>query len=125
MATAYDNWLESDCGIDDASEARAEAVSERAAQLTAERLTNEPRVIEAISDYSAEHYETLDAVLARFVISFAAAASNEAMAEAGKALRDVLAPAVVAFIRRDAETDAEDEQARLESDAPVRRRAAA
>lgn len=41
MSAAYDTWLEGNCGIDDAEEARGEAIEARAAELAAGLIGSE------------------------------------------------------------------------------------
>lgn len=63
MATAYDTWLEGDCGIDDAEEAR----DERAAELAQRYANDDAKRQEAAEwlagEFSEQHYTDVELAL--------------------------------------------------------------
>ena len=63
MATAYDNWLEGNCGVDDAEEARAERIEE----LLAEYAEDDAKLREAeewiAGSFDGSHYTALSLAL--------------------------------------------------------------
>jgi hypothetical protein len=117
MATAYDTWLEGNCGIDAAEEAREEAIAERTKTLVAQRTADLEHVRAGIEDLMLlERADQLERALARFYVAFDAAQTDAGMAEAARELFRTLSPTVLQRIREDAETDAAAEYDRLQAD---------
>ena len=109
MASAYDNWLEGDCGVDDAEEARRERVAERRDELVAERMANIEAVTDALDELIGEDYDSdrvVQGCVARFLVRAAAGEVDEAAAELFRDLR----PVIKARIYREAEKQAESEE---------------
>lgn len=109
MASAYDNWLEGDCGVDDAEEARAERVAERRDELVAERMANIEAVTDALDELIGEDYDSdrvVQGCVARFLVRAAAGEVDEAAAELFRDLR----PVIKARIYREAEKQAGSEE---------------
>lgn len=109
MASAYDNWLEGDCGVDDAEEARAERVAERRDVLVAERMASREAVTDALDELIGEDYDSdrvVQGYVARFLVRAAAGEVDEAAAELFRDLR----PVIKARIYREAEKQAESEE---------------
>ncbi|KRG39118.1 hypothetical protein ARC78_14970 [Stenotrophomonas pictorum JCM 9942] len=111
MATAYDNWKTRNDAIDSREEARDEFIAERTKELTAERLADEDRVADAISEFIGyeDDGERLLKSLARFRAAFDIAQTDCGMAEAGLPLFRELSAVATSRIRRDAESDASSE----------------
>ena len=109
MASAYDNWLEGDCGVDDAEEARRERVAERRDELVAERMANIEAVTDALDELIGEDYDSdrvVQGCVARFLVRAAAGEVDEAAAELFRDLR----PVIKARIHDEAERMAESEE---------------
>lgn len=109
MSTAYDNWLEGDCGVDDAEEARRERVAERRDELVAERMADIEAVTDAMDELIGEDYDgdrVVQGCVARFIVRAAAGEVDEAAAELFRDLR----PVIKARIHDEAERMAESEE---------------
>lgn len=112
---AYDNAYP----YDDAEEAREEAIAERADELTAERMSDGKRVLDAICDaLNGDGDLAIPEALRRFFIAFDEAQTDDRMADAGNSLFRDLRQFVEPLIRADAKQDAEAEQARFEANVP-------
>lgn len=112
MATGYDHWKAGDFDrdVDD-------AIAERAEALTAERLTDDKRVQDAIADALGNDYDDVfPACLRRFYIAFDAAQTDIEMADIGLQLFRSLQPSVEGAIREDAYADAVIEHGQNEAD---------
>ena len=111
MASAYDNWLEGDCGVDDAEEARRERVAERRDELVAERMANPEAVGAAIGEWIGEEYsDVFELLLGNFVTQFDAANTDADMAAVGANLWRSLRQVAKARIHDEAERMAESEE---------------
>ena len=109
MASAYDNWLEGNCGVDDAEEARRERVAERRDELVAERMADVQAVSDALDELIGEDYDddrVVQGCVARFLVRAAAGEVDEAAAELFRDLR----PVIKARIHDEAERLAESEE---------------
>lgn len=109
MASAYDNWLEGDCGVDDAEESRRERVAERRDELVAERMADIEAVTDALDELIGEDYDSdrvVQGCVARFIVRAAAGDVDEAAAELFRDLR----PVIKARIHDEAERMAESEE---------------
>ena len=109
MASAYDNWLEGDCGVDDAEEARRERVAERRDELVAERMADIEAVTDALDELIGEDYDSdrvVQGCVARFLVRAAAGEVDEAAAELFRDLR----PVIKSRIYREAEKQAGSEE---------------
>ena len=116
MATAYDTWLEGDCGVDEAAEAREERIDARTEELVAEMADDEAKVLEAVEDINTLGFDGfLDRAVRDFLTSYRAAPDRaEPVAECARSLFDRLWPTVEAYMRREASTEAEAEEDRLD-----------
>ena len=109
MASAYDNWLEGNCGVNDAEEARRERVAERRDALVAERMADIEAVTDALDELIGEDYDSdrvVQGCVARFLVRAAAGEVDEAAAELFRDLR----PVIKARIHDEAERLAESEE---------------
>ncbi len=100
-----------DTDIDDAEDARAEWIDERAKSLVAERMKDYARVSEAIADMDDEA-GTVTEALALFVTAWEAEparSASDTFAGFGARLWRTMYPLVEARLRDDAEADAEKE----------------
>lgn len=95
---------------DDAEEARDEWIAERAAELTAERLTQDAPVEAAITYMQARDEDGwISAALRRFFVAVESTEDNSVIAQAGADLWRDLRPGIAHDIKGDAESDAAHE----------------
>lgn len=64
MASAYDNWLEGDCGVNDSAEAHGEAVEAKIDELRADPEAMEKADLALSGDLSGDFYDNIEGWLA-------------------------------------------------------------
>lgn len=63
MPTAYDTWLEGDCGVDEKEEARAEAIAELAAEYADDPAKLKEAEEWVAGTFDGDHYSALTLAL--------------------------------------------------------------
>lgn len=120
MSTSYDTWLEGNCGIDDAEEARGEAIEARAAELAAGLIGSEDFAWGALVDLGDDAKNSILQDVGKFferVNNLPGGHEGAIAAEAIRLWRE-LHPTIEAAAKAQATEEATTELDKAEADMP-------